>query len=107
MTVEGALLSKGFSVRKAVSGKEGIEAAKEEQPDLIVLDLVMPDLNGFEVVDVLRAQEGTACVPVVILTGMSLSAAEKERLGGMAAHIVKKGDLTREGFIDVVENMLS
>lgn len=106
-TVEGALLSKGFSVRKAASGKEGIEAAQEEPPDLIVLDLVMPDLSGFEVVDVLRAQERTACVPVVILTGMSLSASEKERLEGAVAHIVKKGDLTRGVFIDVIENMLS
>ena len=58
---------------RAYGGREAIEAARQELPDLIVLDLMMPDVNGFDVVEALKAQPDTARIPIVVVTAKQIT----------------------------------
>ena len=74
----------GFQVAMAYSGGEGIIAATRENPDLILLDIMMPAVDGFEVIKNLKAVKGTRDIPIVILTNLGTSEIfinEAKRLG--------------------------
>lgn len=58
----------GYAVRKAYGGEEALQSVAREKPDAILLDLMMPDLDGTEVIRRLHADPGTASIPVVIIT---------------------------------------
>ncbi|MFM2064945.1 MAG: hypothetical protein RLZZ507_4616 [Cyanobacteriota bacterium] len=64
------LESKGFKVKKTVSGEIAIQAAKIEPPDLILLDINMPDMNGYEVCRRLKFQEKTANIPIIFISAL-------------------------------------
>jgi DNA-binding response OmpR family regulator len=96
----------GFEVLTALSGEEGIEVAVREGPDLIVLDLVMPGLDGFEVANLLKGEPATAEIPIVILSVRSLSGIEKRRLAGRIAHAGKKTDFRRDDFVALVRGAI-
>ena len=57
-----------YQVVLAASGREGLDLVASEKPDLVVLDVVMPDMNGFQVLEMLKNNETTAHIPVVMLT---------------------------------------
>jgi CheY-like chemotaxis protein len=80
-----------FAVLKARGGALGIEAARTEVPDLVLLDLVMGDVSGFEVVSALKADARTRDVPILVMTGRDLSEADKARLNGQVEQILSKG----------------
>jgi two-component system, OmpR family, response regulator VicR len=65
------LKSRGLDVIGAHGGRKGLETAKQEIPDLILLDLMMPDMDGWEVFQQLRADSSTAAIPVIIITAKS------------------------------------
>ena len=81
----------GFDVVRADGGMAAIAMARAERPDLVICDLVMPDLDGFGVVAALKADPATAAIPIIILTGYDLTAADKRRLNGKVLRIVSKG----------------
>ena len=62
----------------------------------------MPDVDGFAFVDEPRADPGTADVPVLVLTSASLTARERARLNARVSHLAQKGELDRQGFVEVV-----
>jgi PAS domain S-box-containing protein len=102
--LENALLRKGYRALRASNGKEGVEMAQRDSPDLIVLDLVMPGFNGFEVADRLRNDNVSANVPILVLTSMDLSAADRARLMGKVWRIEGKGSLSTHEFLSLVES---
>ncbi|MCL4476615.1 MAG: ATP-binding protein [Nitrospirae bacterium] len=104
--VESALSAEGYKVLKASNGKEGIEAALRELPDLVVLDLAMPGMSGFEVADILKSDERTSEIPLIILTAMDLSTGERKRLGEKVGHIAEKGMLTKDGFTAEIKRII-
>jgi two-component system alkaline phosphatase synthesis response regulator PhoP len=76
-TVVGTILRYAFDVDGhqtlvAGDGSTGIEMARSEHPDLIVLDLMMPDLTGYDVLEILREDETTKELPIVILTAVTM-----------------------------------
>jgi CheY-like chemotaxis protein len=73
---------------------------------LIILDLLMPEVDGFAVVERLRADPATAAIPIVILTSKNLTADEKARLNGEIACLAHKGEFTREAFVELVRGVL-
>jgi CheY-like chemotaxis protein len=91
--------SQGYRVLSASDGRQGIEVARAQRPDLIVLDLLMPEATGFEVVQELRLYPETREIPILIFSVQDLSPEERERLRGSVQAIVVKGsteDLLRE-----------
>ena len=95
--LEEALRPAGFEVIRAGGGRTGVEAARAERPDLVICDLVMPDLDGFGVVGELKSDPATADIPIIILTGHDLSPADKRRLNGKVLGIVSKGPDAQAG----------
>ncbi|MBZ0156756.1 MAG: response regulator [Alphaproteobacteria bacterium] len=104
--MESALRAEGFRVISALGGREGLAIAAREVPGLIVLDLLMTGMNGFEVLKELRAAPQTASTPVVVLTSLQLAGKDRERLNGQVLSIEEKGGLTRERFIAGVKKAM-
>ena len=71
----------GYKTTEAFNGQEAINKANDEKPDLIILDVEMPRLNGFEVIKILKGDEKTASIPIIVLTGVRLS--EEDRQSGL------------------------
>jgi DNA-binding response OmpR family regulator len=78
--VAARLIAEGYEVVEAADGQEALNLTRSSQPDLLVLDKVMPKLDGFEVVRTLRADPATEAVPIVMLTGRT---GEEDVLGGL------------------------
>ncbi len=92
-----ALGPSGFEVLRATGGRAGVDLTRRHQPDVVICDLVMPDLDGFGVVGELQADPETAGVPIIILTAHELSASDKRRLNGKVLAIVTKGPGAQAG----------
>ncbi|MDN5940340.1 MAG: response regulator [Nitrospira sp.] len=104
--MEAVLRPEGFEVLKAKDGRHGLQIARERNPDLVVLDLLMPEMNGFEVVDEMHGRPETASIPIVVLTNKSLSREERDRLNGRIIAIRQKGEFHREDFVAQVRSLL-
>ena len=94
-------------VLRALGGREGIELARRFRPELITLDLEMPEINGFEVVEALKADPSTAHIPIVVVTAKEPTAEERQRLNGHIREIVGKSDLGGGWFIGEVQRALT
>jgi hypothetical protein len=86
-----ALEKEGWTVSEAENGRVGLERVAVETPALILLDLMMPEMDGFEFLDELRARHDMAAPPVVVITAKTLSDAERQRLNGGVREVVSKG----------------
>jgi DNA-binding response OmpR family regulator len=71
MILKTALQSEGFDVDTASNGPDALTQARENPPDLVLLDVMMPGMTGFEVLSRLKADDATSLIPVIMLTGMS------------------------------------
>lgn len=103
--IEAVLQPEGYIVLKATSGEAGIALAREEHPSVVILDLLMPELDGFAVVDQLRGMPATSGTPIVILTSKSMSATEQERLKGRITYLARKAEFSRAAFVDLVRRL--
>src|ERR1035437_479472 len=86
------LLFKGFQVVPAANGRRGIELATSSPPDVIILDLTMPDFSGIQVVETLRARPETKSIPILIHTGTALSEPERQHLAAHVQSITSKAE---------------
>ena len=76
LTIEFVLNDEGFNVLLAEDGEQALQMAKTELPDVILLDQIMPKLDGKQVLSALRENDSTRAIPVFVLTGMSRGAPE-------------------------------
>jgi len=95
--VRANLEPEGWTVFGAATGQEGLALIRERQPSAVLLDLLMPGMDGFEVVEDLRADPGTKNVPVVILTSKSMTRQDKERLQGRITYVARKTEFDLSG----------
>src|SRR5262245_34169803 len=86
----------GFQVMEAENGLVALERAREASPGLVVLDLMMPAMDGFEFVAEFRRQEAWRNTPIIVVTAMDVSDEDRERLNGGVERILEKGAYTRE-----------
>ena len=87
------------TVLRAYSGREAIDTARRELPDVIVLDLMMPDVSGFDVVEALKDNRDTARIPVFIVTARQMTEADRAKLNGFVASIMEKADFDVARFL--------
>jgi CheY-like chemotaxis protein len=96
-----------YQVLTAQDGSQGISLALDKQPDVIVLDLMMPGLSGFDVLAKLRADERTKNVPVVVVTAKDLAPEERDELQREATALLQKGQFTAEEFNNTVRRAVT
>jgi hypothetical protein len=97
----------GWSVAQAEHGRRGLERVAERRPDAIVLDLMMPEMNGFDFLDALRRNPDWRGIPVLVLTAMDLSAEDRRRLNGEVERILQKGASARDQLLAEVGRVLA
>ena len=88
--LQDRLEREGFEVIKAYQGETGIQKAVEEKPDLILLDIMMPDMSGFDVCKTLTAHKATNLIPIILLTALTEADNIKEGLLAGAFDYIKK-----------------
>jgi signal transduction histidine kinase/DNA-binding response OmpR family regulator len=81
----------GFSVIEAAGGREAIDLARARIPDLVLLDLMMPEVTGFDVVEALRDDAATRAIPIMVLTAKSLTESDIRQLNGHVSTILRRG----------------
>jgi PAS domain S-box-containing protein len=101
------ILSMESTVLRAYGGREAIEVTRRELPDLIVLDLMMPMVSGFDVVDALKDDPGTARIPIIVVTAKHITAADRDRLNGYVATVMEKAELGAGRFTTEVRRAMS
>lgn len=102
----GAVLENaGFEVVKAYSGRAGINLALNSNPDLIILDLMMPDVSGFDVVEKLRTHPSAKGIPIIICSAKDITPEEKKVLNGNILAIVQKGAHTKEDLLSAIKKI--
>ena len=84
---------RGFEVKGATGGVEGLKMVREQQPDLVLLDLMMPDMDGWEVYQQIKADEKTKDIPVIVVTAKAQSI---DKVLGL--HIAKVDDYIAKPF---------
>jgi threonine synthase len=95
-----------YTIFEATNGREAIELSRREQPDLIILDLMMPEVDGFSVLDALEADARTASIPVIVVTAKELTPDEKALLQGRIYKLMQKGEFMNEDLADEVRALL-
>jgi DNA-binding response OmpR family regulator len=92
----------GYTVLAAYGGQEGIAMIQQHQPDLVVLDLLMPDVGGIEVVEALKKESSTSEIPVIMVTAKQFSDADRLLLNSHVTSVVNKSELHHNRFIGEV-----
>ena len=88
-----------YTIFEANNGREAIELARRERLDLIILDLMMPEVDGFSVLDTLKEFPHTASVPVIVVTAKELTPQEKEQLKGRITSLMQKGEFLSDDLL--------
>ena len=95
-----------FTFHEASSGAEALAEARRTPPHVVILDLMMPEMDGFEVLDRLKQQKETANVPVIVVTAKDLTTDEKKCLEGQITRLMTKGDLLDEDLMREISKAL-
>ncbi len=100
------LSQEGFETVEAVDGEEGVKKVKEETPDLILLDLILPGIDGFEVLAQIKAEPSLSPIPVIILSNLGQKDDVDKGIGLGAVDFLVKAHFTPGEIIKKIENVL-
>jgi signal transduction histidine kinase/DNA-binding response OmpR family regulator len=100
------LEKEGFKVREAENGQVGLKAVAKHKPDLILLDLMMPMMDGFEFISELRQRPNWRNIPVLVVTAKELTIAERQLLNGSVEKVLQKGVYNRDELLQEVQSAL-
>jgi threonine synthase len=95
-----------YQIFEAEGGLEGINLVRQHRPDLVLLDLMMPEVDGFEVLEAIRADEGLGGTRIIVITAKTLTANERRRLGGQIELLLQKGSFLDDDLLeDILETL--
>jgi signal transduction histidine kinase/DNA-binding response OmpR family regulator len=97
----------GWSVTEAANGRLGLQVVTQQCPGLILLDLEMPEMDGFEFLEKMRALPACREVPVIVVTAKDITPQERQRLNGYVEKILQKGAYSREALMLEVRDLLN
>jgi adenylate cyclase len=100
------LIAEGWEVMVASNGREALDRLKSEHPNLILLDLMMPEMDGFEFLAEFRKSPKFASTPVIVATAADLSPEDHRRLNGGVEHILQKAAPSREDFLRQIRDLI-
>lgn len=95
-----------YTIFEAANGFDAMDLTQQEYPDLIILDLMMPEIDGFAVLDALKANPETAPIPVIVVTAKELTSEERERLRGHIHSLMQKGEFMSDEFMDEITSLI-
>lgn len=101
-----AVIAVGLAPLKATNGKEGLELLKTQTVSLIILDLLMPEMDGFTFASKLRENPQWSEIPIVVTTVKDLSNEDEERLNGQVAKILEKGNFSQKKLLQEIQNVV-
>jgi signal transduction histidine kinase/DNA-binding response OmpR family regulator len=104
--LERTLKKEGWITGSAVNGREALERVKQSRPSLILLDLMMPEMDGFEFLSHLRANPAWVSIPVIVLTARDLGPEDRARLSGQVQQILQKGSYAKDQLLSQVRSLL-
>jgi CheY-like chemotaxis protein/anti-sigma regulatory factor (Ser/Thr protein kinase) len=104
--LESILQPAGFTVLRAAGGHEGVDIARAKKPHLILLDLLMPGMTGFDVVAALRGDESTRSIPIMVLTAKNLTEEDRRQLNGQVAAVFERNSLAGAELIDWLHQLV-
>jgi len=96
----------GIRALEAEHGREALEVVAHTKPRLILLDLMMPEMDGFEFVSELRLRPEGCDIPIVVITAKEITAEDRERLNGSVSRILQKGSYNRGDLMDEVRRLI-
>jgi hypothetical protein len=97
----------GYTVIEAENGRAALDQLRDATPGAILLDLMMPEMDGFDFVAAVRAEASWQAVPIVVITAKDLSPEDHERLNGYVARVLQKGALSRETLLGEVRDLVT
>jgi adenylate cyclase len=100
------LIGEGWEVSMSTNGREALERLSAEHPNLILLDLMMPEMDGFEFLVEFRKNPKFAATPVIVVTGADLTLADRRRLNGGVEHILQKAASGQEDFLRQIRDLV-
>ena len=92
---------------EAENGRVALERMAENRPELILLDLMMPEMDGFQFLEEVRKREAWPSIPIVVLTAKELTADDRMRLKGSVTQILQKSAYTQEELLLAVRNLVA
>jgi CheY-like chemotaxis protein len=92
----------GYDVITARGGQEGIEKAFETLPDVLIVDLMMPKVSGFQVISTLKSDPRTIKMPVIVCTAKDMQADELDYLNDNALTVLQKGEFSKEDLMEIL-----
>ncbi len=101
------LEKEGWKVSEAENGREALEYMERERPSLILLDLMMPEMDGFEFVNCVRQRPEWRSIPILVVTAKDISAEERRRLNGSVETILHKAGDSREALLNQVRDLVA
>ena len=93
-------------VREAANGREALDLLREEKPDVILLDLMMPEMDGFEVVAALQGDKDWRDIPVIVITSLDLDAKDRERLNSGVQSVLVKEKFRPEDLVEHIRRLV-
>ena len=103
--MKAILENEGFEVLEAYDGVKGVAKAIQNCPDLIILDLLMPGMSGFDVVRALQQHPKARDIPIIICTAKELTAEDREMLNSRVKSVVKKGEDAKAHLLEAVQKI--
>ncbi len=100
------LLKESYNISEAVDGEEGIKKVKEEKPNLVLLDLILPGIDGFEVLSKMKEDSGLVSIPVIILSNLGQKEDVEKGLKLGAVDYLIKAHFTPGEIIDKIKSVL-
>lgn len=95
-----------YTIFEASNGRDAVEMIQRELPNLIILDLMMPEIDGFGVLQKLQTKPETVDIPVIVVTAKELTSDEKKLLEGRVKSLLQKGDFMNDQLEDEIRSLL-
>ncbi len=97
----------GWLVEAAADGRQGLDRLAARAPDLVILDLLLPEVDGFEFLDAKRDMTEAAAVPVIVTTALDLGPGERRRLRSSVEAVMRKGSYSLAGLLEEIERRVA
>jgi CheY-like chemotaxis protein len=95
-----------YKIYEAPDGTKGIELIRSKKPDLILLDLMMPHVDGFTVIDTIKSDQELRDIPIIVITAKDLTSEDRRRLSGRVESLLQKGEFMEDELFESISDFL-